>query len=471
MKRSFKLRLFLVMMCIAGVVLVVNRLIATTLVKQQTETTLHLQMQTGIQMCSYTINHRDLFLGCYRTFANERLIRNLSDEFVLCQEGISINPLEQDPPCSTAQSDSAFWAVPMFVNDKQVQGVISTLNGSTWHAVRLTDHPETQLFLNEVSLRGYLHDIWKIRDDTLIFVAPILLALLIGATLIQIRFAMTPIESLQAALKRVNTRNLGKSDPITSPYREFQDFVAVYDDLCRRLDASFIKAKRFSSDAAHELRTPLAILRGNAEQLLGKLPDGSEAQIHARKIADEIERLIDMSEDLLLLSKADANLMTHDLDEFDIGSFLNQLARNSSNYHPNVAVKKSIESPLIWRCNQRLAQQLIHNLYTNAVKYNIPKGWIQFSLRRDGDVLELSLENTATAVPDDLPQKAFDRFYRGDLHRNRDIDGLGLGLSICHEIATLHQGSLVMEVTPHQTVIVRFRAPLASPLHLKSVQR
>jgi signal transduction histidine kinase len=462
MKRSFKLRLFLVMMCIAGVVLLVNRLIATTLVKQQTETTLHLQMQNGIQMCSYTIEHRDLFLGCYRTFANERLIRNLSDEFVLCQEGASTNPLEQDPPCSTAQSDSAFWAAPMFVNDKQVQGVINTLNGRTWHAVRLTGHPETQLFLNEVSLRGYLQDIWKIRDDTLIFVAPILLALLIGATLIQIRFAMSPVESLQAALKRVNTQNLGESDPITSPYREFQDFVAVYDDLWRRLNASFIKARRFSSDAAHELRTPLAILRGNAEQLMGKLPVGSEAQIHARKIADEIERLIAMSEDLLLLSKADAQLITHDLDDFHISTFLEELAQNSLDYHPQLMVKKSIEVHLVWHCNQRLIQQLIHNLYTNAVKYNTPKGWIKFNLHRDGDELELSLENTVTSIPEDLPQKAFDRFYRGNSDRNRDIAGLGLGLSICHEIATLHQGTLTIEVTPHSTVIVRFRAPLAS---------
>lgn len=471
MKRSFKLRMFIAMMCIACLIIFSNRLIAHGMVKRQSTATLHLQMQTGIQMCSDKIENRDLFLSCYKNFSKGRLIRYLSDELVLCQKGIAISPKEQDPPCSTATSSSAFWASPMFVNDKNVQGVINDLDSSRWHAVRLTDRPETQIFLNEVTLESYLIDIWQLRDDNLIFVMPIVLVLLVVATLILIRFAMVPIESLQAALKRVDTRNPGKSDPITSPYKEFQDFVAVYDDLCRRLDASFIKAKRFSSDAAHELRTPLAILRGNAEQLLGKLPDGSEAQIHARKIADEIERLIDMSEDLLLLSKADANLIIRDLDEFDIGSFFNQLARNSSNYHPNVAVKKSIESPLIWRCNQRLAQQLIHNLYTNAVKYNIPKGWIQFSLRRDGEVLELSLENTAAAVPDDLPQKAFDRFYRGDPDRNQDIDGLGLGLSICHEIANLHQGSLAMEVTPHQTVIVKFRAPLASPLHLKSVER
>ena len=463
MKRSFKLRLFMVMMCIASVVLVANRLIATALVKQQTTTTLHLQMQTGIQMCAYSIEYRDLFLSCYRTIAKERLIRNLAEEFVLCTKGTSADPLEQDPPCSTAQSGSTFWAGPMFVNDMQVQGVINTLNGRTWHAVRLTDHPETQLFLNEVTLQGYLHDIWQIRDDTLIFVAPLLLALLIGATLIQIRFAMAPIASLQNALLRVNARNLGTSDPISSPYKEFQDFVAVYDNLRRRLDASFVKARRFSSDAAHELRTPLAILRGNAEQLMDKLAVGSEAQIHARKIADEIERLITMSEDLLLLSQADAQMITHELEDFHISTFFKQLAHNSKNYHPHVEVKISIEPQLVWRCNRRLVQQLIHNLYTNAVKYNTPKGWIQFSLHRDGEVLELSLENTAHCVPEDLPQKAFDRFYRGNPDLHRDIDGLGLGLSICHEIATLHQGTLTLIITPLPSVIVRFRASLASP--------
>lgn len=461
MKRSFKLRLFISMMCIACFIILGNRLIANAMVKRQSTATLHMQMQNGIQMCADKITDRDLFLGCYKNFSKGRLVRSLSEEFVLCQKGIAISPKGEDPPCSAAGSDSAFWATSKFVNNEQVQGVIKEMNGRTWHAVRLTRQQDTQIFLNDVSLQNYLSDIWQLRDDNLIFVLPIVLVLLVVATLILIRFAMAPIESLQAALKRVNTKNLGKSEPITSSYKEFQVFVAVYDDLCKRLDASFTKAKRFSSDAAHELRTPLAILRGNAEQLIGELSVGSKAQIHARKIADEIERLIKMSEDLLLLSKADAQLITQDLKGFDLSSFMNQLAQDSSNYQPSLKVKKLIEPDIVWKCNQRLAQQLIHNLYTNAVKYNSPNGWIQFSLRRDGEELEVSLENTAINVAEDLPQKAFDRFYRGNLDRNRHIDGLGLGLSICHEIATLHRGTLAMEVTPNQTVIVRFRAPLA----------
>ena len=115
---------------------------------------------------------------------------------------------------------------------------------------------------------------------------------------------------------------------------------------------------------------------------------------------------------------------------------------------------------MIWRCDPALIQQLIHNLYTNAVKYNRPDGWIKFTLSSDGHMLELAIENTSENIPADLKEKAFDRFYRGDVARTRKVGGTGLGLSICHEIAMLHQGTLTLEPTRSQSVIVTLRAPL-----------
>jgi signal transduction histidine kinase len=107
-----------------------------------------------------------------------------------------------------------------------------------------------------------------------------------------------------------------------------------------------------------------------------------------------------------------------------------------------------------------LVQQLVHNLYSNAVKYNIPNGWMKFTLRRDGTALTFKIENPAASIPLDLREKAFHRFYRGDAARNRRIDGSGLGLSICKAIATLHHATLSLAPTPQATVIVSLQAPL-----------
>jgi signal transduction histidine kinase len=367
-------------------------------------------------------------------------------------------------PCASAKSHESFWNAQLFVDNAQVQGVINTLNYGTWHAVRLTAHPEVQIYISQVKLNGYLNDIWKLRDDHLIYVLPFLLALLLFMTWLLVRFSMEPIKSLQSEMKLLSSTNLDQAHSVKSYFLEFEGFVAVYDDLRHRLNTSFIKAKRFSSDAAHELRTPLTILRGTAEHLKGVLPEGSDYQVEASKMADEIERLIDLSQKLLLLSKADSQAIGQDREDFDLSSFFQQLAEDSLSYHTQITVTEDIEPHLIWNCNQQLVQQLIHNLYTNAIKYNIAQGWIKFRLHRDGEDFELSLENPTPDIPEDLSRKAFDRFYRGDEAHNRQIDGLGLGLSICKEIAEIHQATVSLEVTPNQTIIARFRAPLSPTL-------
>jgi two-component system heavy metal sensor histidine kinase CusS len=461
MMRSFKLRLLMAMILVAIVVVGANRLIASHLVQRQITTSLHLQMQSGLPMCAHLIENRETFSRCYRSFATDRLIKNLSDEFVLCYPGISSQAIPPPVPCASAHSTESFWSQQLFIDSAQVQGVVNTLDHGTWHAIRLTAHPEVQIFISQVNLNGYLHDIWKLRDDHLIYVLPTLMVLLLLTTWLLVWFAMKPINSLQSEMKLLSIANLDQTHSVKSYFSEFAGFVSVYDDLRHRLNTSFIKAKRFSSDAAHELRTPLTVLRGTAEHLKAVLPAGSKYQIEASKMADEIEGLIGLSEKLLLLSKADAQIFGQGREDFDLSSFFSELAGESLSYHTEISVSEAIEPQLIWHCNQQLARQLIHNLYTNAVKYNIPQGWIKFRLHRDSKGFELSLENPTTDIPEDLSLKAFDRFYRADEARNRHIEGLGLGLSICKEIAEVHQATLSLEVTPHSTIIARLRAPCA----------
>jgi signal transduction histidine kinase len=124
------------------------------------------------------------------------------------------------------------------------------------------------------------------------------------------------------------------------------------------------------------------------------------------------------------------------------------------------AITSTIDPDILWSCDQTLAKLLIHNLLENAQKYNLAKGWIHVSLSREAGHFRLSIENPSPNIPSDLVAHAFDRFYRGDASHTRQIDGLGLGLSICLEIAKIHYGTLVLSVTEKNTVLLTLTAPL-----------
>jgi signal transduction histidine kinase len=122
----------------------------------------------------------------------------------------------------------------------------------------------------------------------------------------------------------------------------------------------------------------------------------------------------------------------------------------------------AIDPQVLWCCDQTLAKLLIQNLFENAQKYNITQGWIHVSLKREGSQFRLSIENSSVNIAADLEARAFDRFYRGDASHARQIDGLGLGLSICSEIAKVHQARLTLSVTEQKSVLLTLIGPLSN---------
>jgi len=264
----------------------------------------------------------------------------------------------------------------------------------------------------------------------------------------------------------LDATNLGVSSGVKAPFKEFETLVRVFESLRLRLDDSFTKARRFASDASHELRTPLTILRGGTERLINDLPTGSDLQVRVRDMGDEVERLIDITEKLLLLSRADANSLARAFTPVDISQMLLQMLRldeDEAEMRSRLTITSDIEPDIFWLCDKTLIVQLIHNLYENAQKYNQPQGWIRMSLVREAEQFRLTIENPSLNTPADLTTRAFDRFYRGDASHARQIDGLGLGLSICMEIAKIHHGSLSLSVTDRQTVLLTLTAATMTP--------
>ena len=465
MIRSLKLRQFAIIFAMTAVVVLGARAFAQYITGRQMLMELHTEMPSSLIKCTKVTDSTDALSQCMKQSFTHELYKHFSGEFTLCQNAQAVAGWGEPSACAVLAESKDFWSSDNLSPEPGVQLVVNTLSGQIWHVARLTQHPELRLMMSDQAFKAFMTKLYGVRDNQMpVFVSLIFLAVMTMSHFL-VKVTLGPLSDLKLALINLKPENLNHAQRISTPYKEFDDFVTVYHQLLKRLDDSFTKAKRFSSDAAHELRTPLAILRGQAEDLIADVPTGSTLQIRLRSMADEIERLIEISEKLLLLSKADAKLIEHELSDFDLSAFLDELVEESGLYHPDLRITPIIEPHLHWHCNQALMQQLIHNLYSNAVKYNIAGGWIKFSLRRDGDMLELALENPAAHIPADLHEKAFDRFYRGDQARNREIDGMGLGLSICKEIAALHQGTLTLEVTPTQTVIARLRAPLSLKPH------
>ena len=461
MKRSFKVQLFIRLFLVTAAVIGSNRLIAQHFLAKQLIERIHSDMGLALSSCGQDFDDRTHFLTCFKDSFKGDLVSNISDFYVLCQKGHharSYLSSDQCPIMDAGESREVSHRLAM----NQIDLVeVESVSSGVWYAARYSgrlDGPE--VWMRESDANKIVDQMWALRDRNLIRVFPIIVLMLGLMTLYMMRVIMKPLASIEKNMVRLNATNLDESSSYQAPYREFETLVHVFEGLRMRLNDGFIKARRFASDASHELRTPLTILRGQTELLIHEAPVGSEMQIRARTMSDEVERLIDITEKLLLLSRADAKSLLSALTDINFSDLLLQLINDARSFQLNLNITCDIQPDITWHCDRTLVNQLIQNLYTNAVNYNLPGGWIHVSLKAVNGNLCLTMENPTTHAPSDLEARAFDRFYRGDASHARQVDGLGLGLSICSEIAKLHQGTLTLSAKDPQLVVLRMTAPL-----------
>ena len=463
-RRSLKLHLFIQLLLISFGIILSNRILAQHFLTEQLRDKIHHDMARALTTCGDDFNQSSKFLNCFKAQDKGSLLSNVSDFYVLCNSTSELAVGTNTPMCrselaqatSTMLSDASHQAVEL---------VRGQFGADVVFAVRYADALNGQeIRLKQTDADRMVQQMWQLRDQNLIRVLPVVLMLLLLSAWYMTRSVLKPVVSIEKKMSTLNATNLGGSSGLKAPFKEFETLVSVFESLRFRLDDSFTKARRFASDASHELRTPLTILRGGTERLISDLPTGSQLQVRVRNMGDEVERLIDITEKLLLLSRADANSLARAFTPVDISQMLLQmlmLDEDEMEMRSRLTITSDIEPGIFWLCDTTLIVQLIHNLYENAQKYNQPQGWIHISLVREAEQFRLTIENSSLNTPADLTTRAFDRFYRGDASHARQIDGLGLGLSICFEIAKIHHGNLSLSVTEKQTVLVTLTAPIA----------
>lgn len=337
---------------------------------------------------------------------------------------------------------------------------ISTFStaSETWR-VTAASFPQTRVAI-AVSLEVIDQDMAAIRNIFLIAIPGALLLVIAGAWALS-GSALRPIRRLTASIQQVTAIGLDQQVPIESTDVEFVELIQVFNQMLRRLERSFKQASRFSGDAAHELKTPLAILQGELEQALQQAEAGSPLQQNLSNLLDEVRRLSGIVRKLLLLSLADAGQMNLYKTEVNLSELLGVMVEDIELLAPHLSVQTQISSDLrVWG-DRDLIAQVLQNLIANAVKYNLPNGWIKLRSERQSNQVNITIANASTAIPASDRDRIFDRFYRGDPARTRKVEGVGLGLSLSREIARAHQGDLILEAAASGETAFTLTLPIA----------
>lgn len=293
----------------------------------------------------------------------------------------------------------------------------------------------------------------RLRNAFLIVLPLALLAIALGGWWVA-GYAVRPLESIAQVAERVTSRGLDQRIPTSTEDKEIARLIHVLNGMIDRLERSFQQASRFSADASHELKTPLAVMQAELEDALQAAPSGSPEQRVYAGLLEETQRLKTITRSLLLLAQADAGHLPLALAPLDLSEALVGLMEDMEALaaESRITVEHFFEPGLHVQADWPLLRQAISNLLHNALRYNEPDGWIQVSLKSGAGRVELGVCNGGPGIPAADQPKIFDRFFRADPSRNRRVDGVGLGLSLAKEITHAHRGSLrLQESRPGRT--------------------
>jgi signal transduction histidine kinase len=224
------------------------------------------------------------------------------------------------------------------------------------------------------------------------------------------------------------------------------------NDMIRRLHDSFARVRQFSADASHELRTPLTIMRGEIELGLRSPKSLEEYRELLESTLEEIMRLTTIVDNLLTLEKADQGTGGANFSEVDLQALVEELYEDTELLaaRKSIAIRLRTSTPITIVGDRGRLRQLFLNLVDNAIKYTPDGGGVSLALERHDGAAVFEVSDTGVGIAADDLGKIFDRFYRVDKARSRELGGSGLGLSIAKWIAELHRGTITVRSEPRK---------------------
>lgn len=257
------------------------------------------------------------------------------------------------------------------------------------------------------------------------------------------RLSPESLQSLTGALDSFNARRLDARLPMTDISEELQPLTAAINEMLARIDEAYREQIRFVSDASHELRTPIAVIKGYAEMLSRwGTQDPATLKEAIDAIQHEADAMKDMVEKLLFLARGESDSINISRDPVDISALASEVFREVKMIDDAHQFIIEAQAEVTVAGDEGLLKQLLRILVDNSIKYTPEGGKITLRTRAGDEQALISVQDEGPGIPEaDIP-RIFDRFYRADASRNRGTGGVGLGLSIAKWIAQKHGGSI-----------------------------
>ena len=260
--------------------------------------------------------------------------------------------------------------------------------------------------------------------------------------------ALRPIREFSDKIEKVQAQNLADSRIEENQVKELNQLSVSYNRMLERLSDAFEIQRQFTANAAHELRTPLALMQVQLDRYHSNSHPGNDADTvqMIQMVTEQNDRLNKMVK--ILLDMSELQTVGRD-DEIVLDALVDEVLEDLE----PLAEGKNIR--LIGKCkditmvgSDILIYRLVYNLVENAIKYNHSGGQVTVTADRKEKHVYLSVKDTGTGIPEELKERVFEPFFRVDKSRSRELGGVGLGLALVREIVRVHDGSITVKSNP-----------------------
>ena len=270
--------------------------------------------------------------------------------------------------------------------------------------------------------------------------------------------ALKPLRSFASQVEKVQLNNLADMKIDEDVLPEFKQLSRSFNQMLERLNNAFAAQRQFTGNAAHELRTPLALMQAQLELFSAEhpavLPETAEFLTLLR---EQTERLTQMTRTLLEMSNLQQVARN---EKLQLAPMIEEIFTDLAPLSDKRGVTLTAEGDGIMTGSDALIYRLLFNLTENAVKYNRPGGSVRVTVAKEPEKLLIRVSDTGCGIPEEYQRSIFQPFFRVDKSRSREYGGAGLGLSLVWEIAELHGGSVWVEKSSENGTVIAVELPV-----------